>query len=148
MYGFLVSPVHLRTFSKHNCYILEPVTDIIKGIDRQYITNFISFLEYTSYIKWSVQFFGWLNLEDKHITYILHTRMMNAQTRINILTWIAYDPYFKCPDKNCLQRRRDTNFVCKGCGLDMLSHYSSIYTKAQGTLAESHAATKPKGKKK
>ena len=78
----------------------------------------------------------------------VHRRMMNAQTRINILTGIAYDPYFKCPDENCLQRRKDTNFVCKGCGLDMLSHYSSIYTKAQGTLAESHAATKPKGKKK
>ena len=75
-------------------------------------------------------------------------RMAYALSRVNVLTGVAHDPHFKCPDENCLQRRRDTLYVCRRCGLDMLSHYSGIYAKAQKTLAESHAATKQKGNKK
>ena len=75
-------------------------------------------------------------------------RMAYALSRVNVLTGSAYDPHFKCPDDGCQQRRRDSKYDCRRCGLDMLTHYSSIYTTAQRTLAESHAATKQKGNKK
>ena len=79
---------------------------------------------------------------------MVQRRMMSAQHWIGVLTGVVYDPKFECPYKGCRKQRMDNNFVCQRCGMDMLSHYRNMFSKAQGTLAESHAATKSKGKKK
>ena len=79
---------------------------------------------------------------------MVQRRMMNAQHWISVLTGVVYDPNFECPYEGCRKQRMDNKSVCQQCGMDMLTHYSNMFSKAQGTLAESHAATKLKGKKK